>query len=62
VVCREAGRQVGIAVEHVLDVAPGEELFEAGAGLAAQGVTLLHQKVTGVVDLHAVTPLEAVNY
>jgi two-component system chemotaxis sensor kinase CheA len=62
VVCREAGRQVGIAVEHVLDVAPGDELFEAGAGQAAPGVTLLREKVTGVVDLRAVTPLEAVGY
>jgi two-component system chemotaxis sensor kinase CheA len=62
VVCREGDRQVGIAVEHVLDVAAGDELFEAGAVQAAQGVTLLHQKVTGVVDLHAVAPLEAVGY
>ena len=34
VVCREGNRQVGIAVSHVLDVAAGGDLFEAGTGAA----------------------------
>jgi len=57
VVCREGGRQVGIAVSHVLDVAAGSELFEAGTSARAGGVTLLKNRVTGVVDLGGVPPL-----
>jgi two-component system chemotaxis sensor kinase CheA len=57
VVCREGNRQVGIAVSHVLDVAGGSELFEAGSQNAAGGVTLLKEHVTGIVDLGAVPPL-----
>jgi two-component system chemotaxis sensor kinase CheA len=57
VVCREGGRQVGIAVSHVLDVAAGGELFEAGTSARAGGVTLLKNRVTGVVDLGGVPPL-----
>ena len=34
VVCREGDRHVGIAVSHVLDVAGGGDLFEAGTGSA----------------------------
>ena len=34
VVCREGSRHVGIAVSHVLDVAAGGGLFEAGTGAA----------------------------
>ena len=34
VVCREGNRQVGIAVSHVLDVAAGGDLFEAGTSAA----------------------------
>jgi two-component system chemotaxis sensor kinase CheA len=48
VVCREGNRQVGIAVSHVLDVAQ-----------RAGGVTLLKNRVTGVVDLGGVAPLPA---
>ncbi len=59
VVCREGNRQVGIAVSHVLDVAAGSSLFEAGAGRRTEGVTLLKSRVTGVVDLGAVAPLPA---
>ncbi len=59
VVCREGNRQVGIAVVHVLDVAAGSELFEAGTQQRAGGVTLLNQQVTGIVDLGAVAPLLA---
>jgi two-component system chemotaxis sensor kinase CheA len=57
VVCREGNRQVGIAVSHVLDVAAGGDLFEAGTSKQAAGVTLLKDRVTGVVDLGAVAPL-----
>jgi two-component system chemotaxis sensor kinase CheA len=57
VVCREGNRQVGIAVSHVLDVAGGNELFEAGSQHHASGVTLLNDHVTGIVDLRAIQPL-----
>ncbi len=57
VVCREGNRHVGIAVSHVLDVAAGSELFEAGSQHHASGVTLLKDHVTGIVDLAAVPPL-----
>ncbi len=57
VVCREGSRQVGIAVSHVLDVAGGGDLFEAGKSHPASGVTLLKNRVTGVVDLRGVAPL-----
>jgi two-component system chemotaxis sensor kinase CheA len=59
VVCREGNRQVGIAVSHVLDVAAGGDLFEAGTSQRTGGVTLLKQRVTGVVDLGSVPPLPA---
>jgi two-component system chemotaxis sensor kinase CheA len=57
VVCREGNRHVGIAVSHVLDVAAGGELFEAGTTQRTGGVTLLKNRVTGVVDLGGVPPL-----
>jgi two-component system chemotaxis sensor kinase CheA len=60
VVCSEGSRQVGIAVSHVLDVAAGSDLFEAGSSQRAGGVTLLKQRVTGVVDLGGVEPLPVV--
>jgi two-component system chemotaxis sensor kinase CheA len=59
VVCREGNRQVGIAVSHVLDVAAGGDLFEAGTEQRTGGVTLLKDHVTGVVDLGGVPPLAA---
>jgi len=59
VVCREGNRHVGIAVSHVLDVAAGGDLFEAGTAARAGGVTLLKSRVTGVVDLGGVAPLPA---
>jgi two-component system chemotaxis sensor kinase CheA len=59
VVCREGNRHVGIAVSHVLDVAAGGDLFEAGTNQRTGGVTLLKSRVTGVVDLDAVAPLPA---
>jgi two-component system chemotaxis sensor kinase CheA len=57
VVCREGDRHVGIAVSHVLDVAAGGDLFEAGARQRAGGVTLLGNRVTGIIDLSGVPPL-----
>jgi two-component system chemotaxis sensor kinase CheA len=57
VVCREGSRHVGIAVSHVLDVAAGGDLFEAGTSQRTGGVTLLKNRVTGVVDLGGVAPL-----
>jgi two-component system, chemotaxis family, sensor kinase CheA len=57
VVCREGSRHVGVAVSHVLDVAAGGDLFEAGTCQRAGGVTLLKDRVTGVVDLGGVAAL-----
>lgn len=59
VVCREGNRHVGIAVSQVLDVAGGAELFEAGTEQPTEGVTLLKNRVTGVVELSNVPPLLA---
>jgi two-component system chemotaxis sensor kinase CheA len=59
VVCSEGNRHVGIAVSHVLDVAAGGDLFEAGTTQRTGGVTLLKNHVTGVVDLGSVPPLPA---
>jgi two-component system chemotaxis sensor kinase CheA len=59
VVCRQGNRHVGIAVSHVLDVASGGDLFEAGTSQRTGGVTLLKERVTGVVDLGGVQPLPA---
>jgi two-component system chemotaxis sensor kinase CheA len=57
VVCRVGNRHVGVAVSHVLDVAAGGDLFEAGSSQQTGGVTLLKNRVTGVVDLGGVAPL-----
>jgi len=57
VVCRDGNRHVGIVVSHVLDVATGSDLFEAGTGAQTCGVTMLKNRVTGVVDLGGVAPL-----
>jgi two-component system chemotaxis sensor kinase CheA len=57
VVCRDGSRQVGIVVSHVLDVAAGSDLFEAGTGARTGSVTMLKNRVTGVVDLGSVAPL-----
>ena len=59
VVCRDGNRQVGIAVDHVLDVASGRDLFEAGAGQRTEGVTLLKNRVTDIVNLGGVQALPA---
>ncbi len=57
VVCRQGNRHLGIAVSHVLDVAAGDDLFEAGTRQRTGGVTLLKNRVTGVVGLGAVASL-----
>ena len=59
VVCRDGNRHVGIAVSHVLDVTSGGNLFEAGTGARTDGVTLLKDRVTGIVDLGVVPSLPA---
>lgn len=59
VVCRDGNRQVGIAVSHVLDVAAGSDLFESGSSQRTDGVTLLKEHVTGVVNLAGVSSLPA---
>ncbi len=59
VVCRDGNHHIGIAVSHVLDVAAGGNLFEAGTGQQTGGVTLLKDRVTGVVDFGGVPPLPA---
>ncbi|HZB87943.1 MAG TPA: chemotaxis protein CheW [Terracidiphilus sp.] len=59
VVCRDGGRQVGIAVSHVLDVASGSDLFEAGSSERTGGVTLLKERVTTIVNLGGVSALPA---
>ena len=60
VVCRDGTRQVGIAVAQVLDVAAGDDLFQAGTGERTSGITLLNNRVTGVVDLGGVQVLPVV--
>jgi two-component system chemotaxis sensor kinase CheA len=57
VVCRDGDRHVGIVVSHVLDVAAGTDLFEAGTGVQTGRVTMLKERVTGVVDLGSLAPL-----
>jgi two-component system chemotaxis sensor kinase CheA len=60
VVCRQGNRHIGVAVSQVLDVASGGDLFEAGTSNHADGITLLKNRVIGIVDLRAVPPLPAV--
>ena len=57
VVCREGKRHVGIAVSHVLDVATGAQLVEAGTSLRTEGVTLLKECVTEIVNLGSIADL-----
>ena len=57
VVCRDGNRHVGLAVHAVLDVASGRQLMEAGTERAADGVTLLKDHVTSVVNLSGVEAL-----
>jgi two-component system chemotaxis sensor kinase CheA len=57
VVCRKESRQVGIVVSHVLDVAAGSDLFGACGERPTAGVTLVKDRVTGVVDLNGLPDL-----
>ena len=57
VVCRDGNRHVGIAVSHVLDVATGSELVESGTNVRTDGVTLLKDSVTGIVNLGGIADL-----
>jgi two-component system chemotaxis sensor kinase CheA len=57
VVCRDGERHVGVAVSHVLDVADGKQLEEAGTHVAARNVTLLNEKVTSIVPLETIPEL-----
>lgn len=59
VVCREGERHIGILVSHVLDVAAGSELFEAGTAQCARGVALVKCRVTGVVDVAGASAVAA---
>jgi two-component system chemotaxis sensor kinase CheA len=59
VVCREGRRHVGIAVSHVLDVASGSDLLEAGTRQRSDGVIQLKNHVTRLLDLCCVQPLPA---
>ncbi len=58
VVCRDGNRQVGMTVSQVLDVAGGRQLEEAGTGAIADGITLLHERVTAIASLSAIPALE----
>ncbi|MGB7134898.1 MAG: chemotaxis protein CheW, partial [Acidobacteriaceae bacterium] len=60
VVCRDGRRQIGMTVSQVLDVAGGRQLEEAGTGALANGITLLHDRVTGVVSLSGIPSLDSV--
>jgi two-component system chemotaxis sensor kinase CheA len=60
VVCRDGQRHVGMTVSQVLDVTGGSQLEEAGSGLVADGITLLHEKVTGIVSLANIPSLDNV--
>ncbi|MGB6610654.1 MAG: chemotaxis protein CheA, partial [Acidobacteriaceae bacterium] len=60
VVCRDGDRQVGMMVSQVLDVTGGKQLEQAGTGGVAGGITLLHEKVTGIVSLADIPSLERV--
>lgn len=59
VVCRDGERHVGVTVSQVLDVAAGTPLAEAGTQAIAAGVTLLKERVTGVVNLSRIPALPA---
>jgi two-component system chemotaxis sensor kinase CheA len=60
VVCRDGQRHVGMTVSQVLDVAGGGQLEEAGTGALANGITLLHERVAGIVSLSSIPSLEGV--
>jgi two-component system, chemotaxis family, sensor kinase CheA len=59
VVCSDGTRQTGILVDHVLDVAKGSELMEAGATTALPGLRLMCERVTNVLDLDVLSGQDA---
>jgi hypothetical protein len=46
-----------MTVSQVLDVAGGRQLEQAGTGEVANGITLLHERVTGIVSLAGIPSL-----
>lgn len=58
VVCRAGDRHVGIVVSHVLDVAAGGDLHEAGSAQLSEGVTVLKNRVTDIIDLGMVVAFQ----
>ena len=61
VICRNGDRQVGFLVSHVLDVAAGADLCEAGSNRLTSGVTLLKDKVTDLIELADIPALPIFN-
>ena len=57
VVCRDGERHVGVTVSHVLDVASGAPLVDAGTRNLTPDVTLVKERVTGVVNLSRIPDL-----
>lgn len=57
VVCRDGERHVGVAVEQVLDVAPGDSLTEAGTHTATEDAVLLKDRVTSLINLRRIPAL-----
>jgi hypothetical protein len=49
-----------MTVSQVLDVTGGKQLEQAGTGGVAGGITLLHERVTGIVSLSGIPSLECV--
>jgi len=60
VVCRDGARHVGMTVSQVLDVAGGTQLEQAGNGEIADGITLLHDRVTSIASLSAIPSLQCI--
>jgi two-component system chemotaxis sensor kinase CheA len=59
VVCRDGDRHVGMTVSQVLDVTGGSRLAEAGSGTLADGIALLHERVTSIASLSAIPSIES---
>jgi len=57
VVCRDGSRHVGVTVSQVVDVASGGTLKHAGTAIVAPEVTLLKDRVTGVIDVATIPEL-----
>ncbi len=55
VVCGRRTPHFGVLVSHLLDVAKGSALVEAGTASVAEGVTLLADRVTSIVPTNALS-------